>query len=313
MTLNYLSDGERDEGTSSPTNNISSKDEAEEVWDIVIKSKSPRFKLNLGEAWRYRDLMWLFVKRDFIAKYKQTILGPLWHLIQPALTTAMAVFIFNKIANIGTEGKNAVLFQMAGTIIWSFFSVCLTSTSATFVTNANIFGKVYFPRIVSPLSIVISNIVQMGIMLGLLLVSMLFFFLRGPNPGFEVGEVWMVPIVVSILGGLSLGLGIIFSSLTTKYRDIAVLITFGVQLLSFASAVQYPLSVLMKQTEDSPWLYNVVKWNPLSILVDTFRNAMLGGEIHYAMVAYTSVFMIFTLLIGILFFNRVEKTFMDSV
>lgn len=282
-------------------------------WNIIIKPKSSFFSLNIAEVWRYRDLMWLFVKRDFVAKYKQTILGPLWHLIQPALTTAMAVFLFNKIANIGTDGKNPVLFQMAGTIIWAFFSVCLTSTASTFTSNASIFGKVYFPRMITPISIILSNMVQLGIMMLLLVCTMLFFYVKRTDPGFEVGQIWIVPLVVFILAGISLGLGIIFSSMTTKYRDIAVLVTFGVQLLSFGSAVQYPLSVLMKETADNPWLYQVVKWNPLSILVETFRNAMLGGEINYGLLAYTFVFMLVSVFFGMLIFNKVEKTFMDTV
>ena len=283
----------------------------DDIWDIEIKPKSGLFDLNLREVWNYRDLTWLFVKRDFVAKYKQTVLGPLWHVIQPSLTTMMNVFLFNLIAGIGTDGKNKVLFQMAGTIIWSYFSVCLINISGTFTSNANIFGKVYFPRLVTPISIVISNIVQFGIMMGLLIAAMLFFYFRGSEV--TLGAFWMVPVVIFILAGIALGLGIIISSMTTKYRDLAVLVAFGVQLLAFASAVQYPISVLMQKFADKPWLFNLVKWNPLSVLVETFRNAMLGGPINYNMVLYAFVFMVVSLFFGTLIFNKVEKSFMDTV
>ncbi|TAD91791.1 MAG: ABC transporter permease [Bacteroidetes bacterium] len=283
-----------------------------EQWDIIISPKHRLLALNLAEIWHYRDLILLFVKRDFVAKYKQTVLGPLWHVIQPALTTIMSFLLFNVVAEISTDGKNPILFQMSGIVIWMYFSGSLLSTSNTFIHNAKIFGKVYFPRIISPLSVLLSTLIQLGIQMALLIVTIsVISAQKGTN--FFGSQWYMVLPVVVIMAGLALGFGIIISSLTTKYRDLGVLVTFGVQLLMFASAVNYPLSKLEKIATKSPLAYSVVKWNPLTPLVDSFRNAMLGGPIWYSGLAYSAVFMLVVLLVGIVIFNRVEKTFMDTV
>jgi lipopolysaccharide transport system permease protein len=311
-------DGERTEtvglmsGGATGWNADDELDDEKGNWDITISPKSGILNLNLTEIWYYRDLIRLFVKRDFTAKYKQTILGPLWHVIQPALTTLVSFILFNVVANISTDGKNPLLFQMSGIVIWSYFSACITNTSNTFIANSKIFGKVYFPRLVSPIAITISNLIQFAIQLGLLLALIAFFAIR--NDHAYIGWSWLLaPVVLGLMAGISLGLGIIISSLTTKYRDLQVLVTFGVQLLMFASAVNYPMSKLGKLADSHPVIYFIIKWNPLATLVETFRNGMLGGPVWYGGLAYSTAFMLVVLLAGILVFNRVEKTFMDTV
>jgi lipopolysaccharide transport system permease protein len=276
---------------------------------IGPKSKSATY---LADLWHYRDLMWLFVKRDFSAKYKQTVLGPLWHFIQPILTTAISFLLFNVVAKIGTDGMNPVLFQMCGIIIWNYFAACFTTTSNTFISNANIFGKVYFPRLVSPISVVVSQLIQFGIQFLLLLSVMGFFALRGD--GFPIQASWLLMIpVLFIMAMLGLGLGILVSSITTKYRDLTVLIAFGVTLLMYLSAVNYPLSALQGLGKKYSWLPTLVQYNPLATLVETFRNAMLGGAIPWSGLAYSAGFSMGLLLLGSLLFSRVERTFMDTV
>lgn len=290
------------------------QDNAEtEVWDIEISPRTSAFHLNLGELWRYRDLVLLMVKRDFTARYKQTLLGPLWNFIQPMLTTIVSFLVFNMVAKLSTDGKNAVLFQMSGIIIWNYFAACLTNTANTFIANAGIFGKVYFPRLVTPLSVIISNLVQLGIQFLLLAVTILYFFIsRGETIAF--GASWLLlPVIILMMAGIGLGLGILISSVTTKYRDFTVLIGFGVQLLMYGSAVNYPMSVLENSSHSHSFLVKLVKWNPISTLVEAFRNILLGGTVRYDMLAYCAVFMLAALLLGIVMFNRVEKTFMDTV
>lgn len=280
-----------------------------EVWDLEIKPQASFFNIHLGEVWRYRDLMLLFVKRDFVAQYKQTILGPLWHIIQPILTTIMFLLVFGKIANIPTDGIPPVLFYMSGITIWNYFSTCLTATSNTFVANAGIFGKVYFPRLVLPLSIIISNMVKLGIQFGILLLGMFWFaFFR--NEPIAFGLNWLLlPVLVLLMAGIGLGLGIIISSLTTKYRDFTVLIGFGVQLLMYATPVVYPLSFL----KDKSYAW-IIHWNPLSALVEGFRYALFHtGSFTVSSLYYPFVFMIVVLLFGAMYFNKVERTFMDTV
>ena len=285
----------------------------------TIIEPNRRSRTYLRDLWQYRDLMVLFVKRDFTARYKQTLLGPLWHLIQPALTTAMSVLLFNVVAGIGTNGVNPVLFQMSGIVIWSYFAACLTNTSNTFIANAGIFGKVYFPRLVSPISVVISQLIQFGIQLFLLICVMLYFHWIAPtdqpaNPStYQLTNWLLIPIVLLLMAGMGLGLGIIISSITTKYRDFTVLIGFGVQLLMFASAVNYPLSALDKMQTTHPWVYQLVQYNPLAALVELFRNSILGADVQYWQLAYSSAWMLVLLFIGMRLFSRVEKTFMDTV
>lgn len=262
--------------------------------------------------------MILFVKRDFTARYKQTILGPLWHFIQPALTTAVSVVLFNLVAGIGTNGVNPVLFQMSGIIIWNYFAACLTNTSNTFIANAGIFGKVYFPRLVSPISVVISQLIQFGIQMLLLLCVMGYFGMTGA-PVFPVNRqpstvnLFLVPIILTLMASLGLGLGILISSITTKYRDLTVLIGFGVQLLMYASAVNYPLSTLEKMADKYPNLYALVKYNPLAAVVETFRNTMLGLPIDFSGLLYAGGWAVAMMVIGVWMFSKVERTFMDTV
>ena len=277
--------------------------------------------------------MMLFVKRDFTAQYKQTILGPLWHFIKPALTTAVSVLLFNVVAGIGTNGVNSIAFQMAGIIIWNYFAACFTSTSNTFIANAGIFGKVYFPRLVTPISVVISQLIQFGIQLLLLICVMAFLHFKGilyintdtlqtapETSGLATGH-WLlattnlllIPLILLLMAALGLGAGIIISSITTKYRDLTVLIGFGVQLLMYASAVNYPLSALEKLTESHPVIFAFIKYNPLTTLVELFRNAIIGLPVDYGAMGYGAVWVVALLFIGIRMFSRVERTFMDTV
>ena len=279
-----------------------------EAWDLEIKPRTSLFQLNLKEVWRYRDLMLLFVRRDFVAQYKQTILGPLWYLIQPILTTIMFLILFNRVARIPTDGVHPIVFYMSGITIWTYFSTALTATSNTFVANANIFGKVYFPRLVTPISIIISNLIRFGIQFSLLLAAMIWFSFKG-YPVMASVNWLLLPLILAVFAALSLGLGIIISSLTTKYRDLTVLITFSIQLLMYATPIAYPLSFL----QDSGYAW-VIEWNPLSPLVEAFRYVLLGkGTFTVDSILYSLGVTGIILLIGIVMFNRVEKTFMDTV
>lgn len=264
--------------------------------------------INFSEIWRYRDLLWLFVKRDFTAQYKQTVLGPLWHFIQPIFTTLVFLLVFGKIANIPTDGIEPVLFYMSGITIWNYFSACLTATSNTFVANAGIFGKVYFPRLIMPLSSVMSNMVKFGIQLLLLLSVMIWFGFKNGNIHF--GLSWLlIPLLVIMMAGLGLGTGIIISSLTTKYRDFNVLIGFAVQLLMYATPVAYPLSFL-RDKNHAAW----ITWNPLTPIVEAFRFALFeNGTVNAGGLLYSGGFILLVLIAGILLFNKVEKSFMDTV
>jgi len=279
-----------------------------EHWDQIIEPKGKLLDLNLKEVWKYRDLLWLFVKRDFVAQYKQTILGPLWHFIQPIFTTLMFLFIFGKIANIPTDGIAAIPFYMSGITIWNYFSTCLTATSSTFVANAGIFGKVYFPRLVIPLSTVMSNMVKFGIQFLLLLAVMIWYGVK--NESFHFGVSWLlILLLVLMMAGLGLGLGIVISSLTTKYRDFNVLIGFAVQLLMYATPVAYPLSYLKGKSYAS-W----VAWNPLSPIVEAFRFALFGtGTVDTTGLLYSGGFIIIVLFLGMVIFSKVERSFMDTV
>lgn len=280
----------------------------EEDWDLVIGPNTKLLSLDLKEVWKYRDLMMLFVKRDFVAQYKQTIIGPLWHLIQPVFTTIMFLLVFGVIANIDTDGVHPVLFYMSGITIWNYFSSCLTATSNTFVANAGIFGKVYFPRLVLPLSIVISNIIKFGIQFLLLVAVMIYLAFDGNRIDIGV-EILLLPLLVLMMAGLGFGLGIIISSLTTKYRDLSILLSFAVQLLMYATPVAYPLSFLKTKSYAS-W----IEWNPLSPIIEAFRYSLFGsGTFSVFSLAYSAAFILVTVFIGLLIFNKVEKDFMDTV
>ncbi|CAN5336122.1 ABC transporter permease [soil metagenome] len=279
-----------------------------EHWDLVLQPKSALFDLQLKEVWKYRDLLILFVKRDFVAQYKQTILGPLWHFIQPIFTTIVFLLVFGKIANIPTDGINPVLFYMSGISIWNYFSACLTATSNTFVANAGIFGKVYFPRLVIPLSTVLSNIVKFAIQFGLLLAVMAWIGMRDGH--FYIGVSWLlIPVLVIMMAGLGLGLGIIISSLTTKYRDFTVLIGFAVQLLMYATPIAYPLSFLKDKS-----FYAWIAWNPLTPIVEAFRFALFEvGTVDLTGLLYSAGVIAVCLFAGVLIFSKVERSFMDTV
>lgn len=280
-------------------------------WDLEIKPQAHLLDINLREVWKYRDLLWMFVKRDFIAQYKQTILGPLWHFIQPLFTTVVFLVVFTNIAKISTDGVPPVLFYMSGITIWNYFSSCLNATSSTFVANAGIFGKVYFPRLVIPLSTVMSNIVKFGIQFLLLLAAMIWYKITSTsfNLSQPLSTILLIPVIILIMAGLGLGLGIIISSMTTKYRDLTVLIGFAVQLLMYATPVVYPLSAITSEK-----LMFWINLNPLTPLVEAFRYAMLGvGSFDAGSFGYSIGFMGITLFIGLLIFSKVEKTFMDTV
>jgi lipopolysaccharide transport system permease protein len=279
----------------------------EKQWDLIIRPHRRWFDLRLDELWHYRDLVMLFVWRDFVAVHKQTILGPLWYLIQPILTNLTFTVIFGSIAKLPTDNLPPFLFYMSGTVIWTYFSTCLTKTSDTFASNSNLFGKVYFPRLTAPVSILISNLITFGIQFGLFLLFFAYFILNGasihPN-------LWILftPILLLIMAGLGLGLGILISSMTTKYRDLRFLVQFGVQLLMYATPVVYSVTSV-------PARYQIIlQANPLTSIIETFRYAFLGaGSVHPAQLLYSFVFMLVTLLVGGLIFNRVEATFMDTV
>jgi lipopolysaccharide transport system permease protein len=283
------------------------KNSPESEWTLEIKPVSGWFNFHLKDVWKYRDLLFMFVKRDFVSVYKQTILGPFWFFLQPILTTITFTIVFGNIAKIPTDGIPPLLFYMSGIVCWGYFSDCLTRTSSTFISNANIFGKVYFPRLVSPLSNIISLLMKFGIQMLLLICFMIYFKLNGSdiNPNMYI---LLTPYLILLMAGLGLGLGIIVSSLTTKYRDLTFLVGFGVQLLMYATPVIYPLSAL---PEKYKW---IILANPMTSIVDTFRFAFLGaGSFNPGNLLYTSIFVVVILSIGIVVFNRVEKTFMDTV
>lgn len=281
---------------------------SEEHWDLIIQPKAHLLDLKLKEVWKYRDLLLLFVKRDFVAQYKQTILGPLWHFIQPIFTTIVFLLVFGKIANIPTDGIPPVLFYMSGITMWNYFSSCLNSTSNTFVANAGIFGKVYFPRLVIPLSTVLSNLVKFGIQFLLLAAVFIFYVLKG-MPVHTGISLLMIPVLVLMMAAMGLGLGIIISSLTTKYRDFTVLIGFAVQLLMYATPVAYPLSFL-QHNKFASW----IQWNPLTPIVEAFRYALFHkGYFNAGSLLYSTAFIAVVLFIGLITFSKVERTFMDTV
>lgn len=280
----------------------------EEKWDLEIKPKRSLFSINFAELFHYRDLILLFVKRDFVAQFKQTILGPLWHLIQPILTTAMFLLLFGRIARMSTDHLPAPLFYITGITLWTYFSTSLTATANTFVINASIFGKVYFPRLVIPISITLSNLVKFVIQFMLVIVVMIYYHFNGFSiqPTFY----WLlIPLLVLILAGIGLGLGIIISSLTTKYRDLSFLLTFAVQLGMYATPIAYPYSSVAGSN-----LGKILAFNPLTWLVEMFRFCLYGqGIVNAAGMLYCVAFMILTLAVGVLLFNKIESSFMDTV
>jgi lipopolysaccharide transport system permease protein len=280
----------------------------EDYWSEVISPKKGLFDVRLHEIWKYRDLIALFVRRDFVSIYKQTLLGPLWIFIQPLFTTFTFVFIFSRIAKLSTDGIPPVLFYLSGITMWGYFSDSLNKTSSVFISNANIFGKVYFPRLTTPISIVISNLIKFIIQLSLFVVIYSYYLINGKIVFQLNAYILLLPVLVLIMATLGLGLGIIFSSLTTKYRDLGFLLGFGIQLLMYATPVIYPLSSVEGQFR------TILKFNPLSSIIETFRFAVFSqGQFELGGLLYSASFAFVILFLGILIFNQVEKSFMDTV
>jgi lipopolysaccharide transport system permease protein len=276
-------------------------------WDLVIRPKAGWFDLHLADLWRYRDLVMLFVRRDFVATYKQTVLGPLWFILQPLLTTLTFTLIFGNVARLSTDGLPKILFYLSGVTAWGYFSECLLKTSETFSANANIFGKVYFPRLAVPLSIVISNLIKFGIQLALFLGFYLYFLAKG-TAIHPTSTLWLLPLLILLMAALGLGSGIIISSMTTRYRDLRFLVQFGTQLLMYSTPVIFPLSRLPEQYR---W---IMLSNPMTPIIETFRYAFLGtGTFNWSQLGYTAAAAALILAAGVLLFNHVERTFMDTV
>lgn len=279
-----------------------------ENWDLIIKPQNKWYQLDLASIWHYRDLLMLLVRRDFVSVYKQTILGPLWFFIQPIFTSITFTFIFSDIAKISTDGNPAILFYMGGITIWTYFSDCLTKTSNTFIANAGVFGKVYFPRLIVPLSVLVSNLIKFGIQLLIFLFIWIYYLINSStlHPHWEL--IWLLPLLVVMMAGLGLGFGVFISSLTTKYRDLTFLIGFGVQLLMYASSVVIPISSM------SPKIQFIMLLNPLTSIIESFKYVFLGsGYFSIFWLTYSFVFMLVLIAIAVVTFNKVEKSFMDTV
>jgi lipopolysaccharide transport system permease protein len=281
--------------------------EAEEHWDLIIRPKRHLLDVNLKEIWDYRDLLYMFVKRDIVTVYQQTILGPVWFFVQPIATMFTYMIVFGRIANISTDGIPAPLFYLCGVIIWNYFQDCLLKTSSTFASNAGIFGKVYFPRLIVPLSQVVSGVIKLLIQFALFLVLWVWYLASSdslhPN-------LWLLSTVYCLLlmAGMGLGLGIIFSSLTTKYRDLQFLLGFAVQLAMYATPIIYPMSVLSDKLRALLW------WNPVAHVIEAFKYGFLGaGSASVSGLLYATAFTAVTLIVGVIIFNRTEQTFMDTV
>ena len=280
----------------------------QQVWTMKIRPHERLWHIDLGEIWRYRDLIELFVRRNIVVQYKQTILGPLWYLIQPILTVIMNMVVFGNIAKMSTDGMPQALFYMAGNICWFYFSDCLNQSSSTFTTNQNMFGKVYFPRLVVPIAVVISNLLRFAIQAGLFVVLYLYFFVNdapiAPN-----WAILLAPLLVVMLAGLGLGFGILISSLTTKYRDFTILFTFIVQLWMYATPIVYPVSMVEDNT-----LRTLIMANPMTSIIEAFKYATLGqGYFSWFALGYSFLFMSVLLLFSVAIFNKVQRNFMDTV
>lgn len=280
-----------------------------EQWDLTIEPSGSIFKLNLKDVWRYRDLLLMFVKRDYVSFYKQTILGPLWFFIQPALTTIVYSIIFGGLAQISTDGLPRFLFYLSGITAWNYFADCIIKTSTVFKDNANIFGKVYFPRLIMPLSIVLSNLVKFFVQIILLVVAIIYYkyFTEGVNIQFT-SALLLFPLLVFIMAILGLGIGLIISSLTTKYRDLSFLVTFGVQLLMYATTVIYPISFVGEKFRP------IIEMNPMTSVIEAFRFSFLGkGEFEFSYLMNSFFTSLVILVIGVIVFNKTEKDFVDTI
>lgn len=282
----------------------------EKKWLDEISASQQLIDFNFKEIWKYKDLLFLFVKRDVITVYKQTVLGPLWYLIQPLFTSVIFTLIFNDIAGIDTGSVPPFLFNLAGITTWNYFKECLTATSDTFKKNENIFGKVYFPRIIMPLSVIVSNLLKFGIQLLVFLVFYLYYFFKGYDINPNITLV-LFPLLVLCMGMLGLGMGMIISSMVTKYRDLTFLVSFGVQLLMYMSAVVYPLSLIKEKLAEYAW---IVEYNPMAHVIEIARHMLLDqGAIVLSQVLFVFAFAVLVLLFGIIIFNKTEKTFIDTI
>ncbi|MCB0478117.1 MAG: ABC transporter permease [Crocinitomicaceae bacterium] len=283
------------------------KQEGLEEWSTIIKPKTSVWNLYIKEIWAYRDLLILFVKRDIITVYKQTVLGPIWFFVQPILTTLVYIFVFGGIAGISTGGIPKPLFYLSGIILWNYFADCFTLTSDTFIKNQNIFGKVYFPRLILPLSIVVSGLIKLAIQFTLFIAFYVYYYFQsGIAPNYSA--ILILPYLLLLMAGLGLGFGLIFSSLTTKYRDLKFLIVFGVQLFMYATPIIYPMSSIGVTAKE------ILFYNPLTHIIEAFKYGFIGeGEFNGLGLVYSGVVTFIVLTSGILLFNRTEKSFMDTV
>ena len=287
---------------------------AEEHWLYVISSKKKLIDFNFKEIWRYRDLLFLFVKRDIITLYKQTVLGPLWYLIQPLFTSLIFTLIFNNLADIPTgEGVPNFLFNLAGITSWNYFKDCLVGTSDTFKKNENIFGKVYFPRVIMPMSVVVSNLLKYGVQI-VVFSGFYIYFVLFSKTSYTISpqlNLVLFPLLIVLMALLGLGLGMIISSMTTKYRDLTFLIQFGVQLLMYGSAVMYPMSYFQDKLPNYYWL---IEWNPIAIIIESFRTMVFGvGDLNTYKLIYTAIMSVIIFLVGLVIFNKTEKSFIDTI
>ncbi len=281
-----------------------------EKWDIIVKPKTPLFEINFKEIWAYKDLITLLVKRDITTVYKQTLLGPLWMFIQPVFITAIYTFTFSYSAKISTDGLPPVLFYLLGLTFWNYFADCLNKTAGTFVSNASIFGKVYFPRLVVPISVVIANLIKLGLQFLLLLIVYVYFYLTTNQIHPQYDKLVIIPFLVIILGLLSLGIGLFFSSFTTKYRDFVFLMGFVVQLLMYASCVVFPISMYSEKIE----IQKILMYNPIVSCLEAIKFVLTGhGYFSWYYLFTGLIITIFICLLSIIVFNRTEKTFMDTV
>lgn len=280
----------------------------EKEWTMIIRPQEKMWKVNLGEIWAYRDLIELFVKRNIVTVYKQTVLGSLWYLIQPILTVIMNMVVFSGIAHMSTDGVPQALFYLAGNVCWFYFSDCLNQTSSTFLANQGIFGKVYFPRMVVPISTVISNLLRFGVQLLLFFAVYLYFIFVGTDicPNWNI---LLVPVLIVMMAGLGLGFGILISSFTTKYRDLTILFAFVVQLWMYATPIVYPISMVTNET-----LRTIIMLNPMTSIIEAFKYATLGqGYFSWGALGYSFTFMSILLVWGVVIFNKVQRSFMDTV
>jgi lipopolysaccharide transport system permease protein len=286
---------------------MNKENNTEEHWDLVIEGKTSLFDLKFADVWRYRDLLLMFVKRDFVSFYKQTVLGPLWFFIQPIFTTLVFTFVFGNLAKISTDGLPQALFYLSGITAWNYFSDCLTKTSTVFRDNANIFGKVYFPRLIMPLSIVVSNLIRFGVQLLLFIIIMAYYGIQ--HADFNITwAIALFPVLVLLMALLGLGLGLIITAMTTKYRDLSFLVSFGVQLLMYGTTVIYPLSA-------APEKYRkFIELNPMTGIIEAFRYAFLGkGYFTAWSLGYSAIFTAGITIIGIIIFNKTERSFVDTI